>query len=212
MQHPFRTKIENAANALAFSGFTCSDQGLTNALAQNNAVVIPPGQNVVKVIVFFTDGMANTFNYTFNCGPRNIAYSGPTLYDPASGNAANSGCAVPNPMTSIDGVTQVDTSGSSQNSCISMHQEAEKRAEAVANLARSQGNIIYCIGLGNPSGIGECANAFPVLNPSFLKDVANTPDSETYNPSQPSGIFVTATNAGQLQAVFQTIAQQLLTQ
>src|SRR5271169_6140178 len=88
MQRPFRTLIENAADALVFNGFTCSDQGLTNALAQNNSVAIPPGQNVVKVIVFFTDGMANTFNANLNCGSRNIIYSGPTLVDPTTGNTA----------------------------------------------------------------------------------------------------------------------------
>jgi hypothetical protein len=53
MQHPFRTKIINTTDSLIFNGYTCSDQGLTNALAQNNMVAIPPGQGVVKVIVFF---------------------------------------------------------------------------------------------------------------------------------------------------------------
>jgi hypothetical protein len=215
MQRPFKTQIENAANALVFNFNTCSDEGLTNALAQNNTVTNSPGQNVVKVIVFFTDGMANTFNYNLNCGSRNMSYDG-NLFDPATGNHASSGCTVPNPITSIDGSTLVDTSrNGSQASCDSMHYEAQKRAETWANQARSQGNTIYCIGLGNPNGnnLGECNDGvFPILNPTFLKDVANTPDSATYNPSQPSGIFVTATNASQLQAVFQTIAQQLLSQ
>ncbi len=104
MGQPFRTKIEDATYNLVFNGYTCSDQGLTNALAQNNTVTNSLGQNVVKVIVFFTDGMANTFYDIFNCGPRNIAYSGPQLYDPATGNPANTGCTVPDPITSIDGV------------------------------------------------------------------------------------------------------------
>jgi len=215
MQRPFRTKIENAANALVFNNNTCSDEGLTNALAQNNTVTNSPGQHLVKVIVFFTDGMANTFNYNLNCGPRNMSYDG-NLFDPNTGNYSSSGCSVPNPITSIDGSTLVNTArDGSQASCDSMHYEAQKRAETWANAARAQGNTIYCIGLGNPGGnnLGECNDGvFPILNPTFLKDVANTPDSATYNPSQPSGIFVTATNASQLQAVFQTIAQQLLSQ
>jgi hypothetical protein len=202
MQHPFQTLINNAANALVFNDTTCSDQGLTNA----------PGQNVVKVIVFFTDGMANTFNYTFNCGPRNIDYNR-NLYDPASGNFAASGCTLPALISSIDPSTgNITTNAVDTTSCDAMHIEAENRAERIAWLARSQGNTIYCVGLGFPGFPGECSGDFPVLNPVFLKDIANTPDSVTYNPSQPSGIFVTATNASQLQAVFQTIAQQLLTQ
>jgi hypothetical protein len=215
MQRPFKTKIENAANALVFNLDTCSDEGLTNALAQNNAVTNSPGQNLVKVIVFFTDGMANTFNYNLNCGPRNMSYDG-NLFDPVTGNFESSGCTVPNPITSIDGSTQVNTArDGSQASCDSMHYEAQKRAETWANQARSQGNTIYCVGLGNPKGnnLGECNDGvFPILNPTFLKDVANTPDSETYNPSQPSGIFAVAADSTQLQAVFQTIAQQVLSQ
>src|SRR5579871_1036534 len=56
MEQPFINDIENAALALNFGGYTCSDQGLTNALAQNNAVSVSASQEVVKVIVFFTDG------------------------------------------------------------------------------------------------------------------------------------------------------------
>jgi hypothetical protein len=218
MGQPFINNIQNAALALFFGGLTCSDQGLTNALAQINTVAPPPGEDVVNVIVFFTDGMANTFNYVLNCGARNIGYSGPTLYNPANGNVDNTGCTVPATLSSIDpagGVltpNAVDASGNSQASCISMHNEAENRAERIAWLARSQGITIYCIGLGNPAGVGECDNAFPVLNPVFLKDVANTPDSETYEANQPSGLSVVATDASQLAAVFQSIAQQLLSQ
>jgi hypothetical protein len=215
MQHPFKTLIDNAANALVFNGCcvtTCSDQGLTNALAQNNSMTFAPGQDVVKVIVFFTDGMANTFNYNFNCGPRNIDYNR-NLYDPATGNVANSGCSIPGLISSINPPTgNITPNAVDTTSCAAMHFEAENRAERIAWLARSQGNTIYCVGLGNPSGFGECNNDFPILNPVFLKDVANTPDSATYDPNQRSGIFVTATDASQLQAVFQAIAQQLLTQ
>jgi len=50
------------------------------------------------------------------------------------------------------------------------------------------------------------------LNPIFLNDIANTPDSETYTENQPVGLSVVATDAAQLDAVFQSIAQQLLSQ
>jgi hypothetical protein len=216
MGQPFINNIKNAAAALSFGGDTCSDQGLTNALTQNNAV--QPAGSTIKVIVFFTDGMANTFNYVFNCGARNIGYNGPTLYDPATGNINNTGCTVPATLYSIDPATgvltsnAVDASGDTQNSCVSMHDEAQNRAERITWLARSQGMTIYCVGMGSPDGQGECGNFFPVLNPVFLNDIANTPDSETYDIGQPSGLSVVATNSSQLDAVFQTIALQLLSQ
>ncbi len=99
MRQPFKTDITNAINAIVFNGWTCSEQGLTNALAQNNTV--PAGPAVFRVIVFFTDGMANTWNYTFDCGNRNIAQDN-SLYDPATGDLDNNGCTVPSSIPSID--------------------------------------------------------------------------------------------------------------
>jgi hypothetical protein len=212
MGQPFISNIETAAAALSFGGYTCSDQGLTNALAENNAVTLQPGENVAKVIVFFTDGMANTFNYVFNCGARNIDYN-IDLWDPATGNLENSGCTVPPLLSSINPSTGGTTSNEvNTNGCVEMRDEAEDRAERIAYLARSQGITIYCIGLGNPASPGECSGAFPVLDPVFLQNIANTPDSETYDSNQPVGLSVVATNAAQLNALFQTIAQQLLSQ
>jgi hypothetical protein len=207
---PFITSIQNAALALSFGGYTCSDQGLTNALDQNNA--LQPAGSTVKVIVFFTDGMANTFNYVFNCGARNISYLD-DLYDPATGNPASTGCTVPALLSSIDPATGALTPNAvDTTSCIAMHEEAENRAERIAWLARSQGNTIYCVGLGNPAGAGECNGVFPILNTNFLSEVANTPDSATYDATQPSGLSVIATNAAQLNTVFQSIVLQMFSQ
>ena len=93
-----------------------------------------------------------------------------------------------------------------------MNTEAQKRAEAVANLARTQGNFIFAIGLGDPNSPGECGGTFPVVNPTFLKNIANTPDSATYNPSQPSGDYAIATVAGELDQAFQSILQKIVSQ
>jgi hypothetical protein len=49
-----------------------------------------------------------------------------------------------------------------------------------------------------------------VLNPTFLENVANTPDSATYNPNQPTGDFAIAADASQLEMVFQEIASLVL--
>jgi len=212
MEQPFIKNIENAALALSFGGYTSSDQGLTNGLAQNNTVTAQPGQQLVKVIVFFTDGMANTFNYVFNCSARNISYID-ELFDPATGNIAMSGCTIPPLLSSINPIAGTITSNAVDiTSCIAMHVEAENRAERIAWLARSQGNTIYCIGLGNPSAPGECNGAFPILNPTFLKTVANTPDSPTYDPSQPVGDFAIASNSVELTQIFQEIASMVLVQ
>lgn len=212
MEQPFISTIQDAALALEFGGYTCSDQGLTNALAQINTVTNLPGQNMVKVMVFFTDGIANTFNYVFNCGARNISYLG-TLFDPTTGNSASTGCTIPAMLSSINPSNGVLTSNAvTVGSCAAMHYEAQNRAERIAYLARAQGIIIFCVGLGDPDAAGECSGAFPVLNPTFLEEIANTPDSPTYNSSQPAGLSIIATNAAQLDAAFQSIALQIFSQ
>jgi hypothetical protein len=192
MTQPFKAYIKIAARMLTFDGFTCSDQGLENARQQNDAVPVVPGQPVTKIILFFTDGFANTFQYTFNCGVRNIA-DDRSLYNPTTGAAAGVGCTIPVTIPSIDGTTTVSTAILPQ-----MNNEAAKRAYAVADQARASGNTIYTIGLGVPA------------DEDFLKPVANDPTGPAYNPSQPSGLSVTATNSTQLQAVFEQIAQQVI--
>jgi hypothetical protein len=206
MRRPFKNDIKNAADAMVFDGWTCAERGLTNALAQNSSVTAPPGEHLVKVIVFFTDGMANTWYYpNFNCGPRNIGPDA-SLYDPITGSRAQSGCIVPSTIPSIAGGV-VNTS-----SCVAMNTEAQARAERIAALARSRGNYIFAIGMGDPNGPGECSGVFRALNPDFLKNLANTPDSQTYDPSQPSGDYAIAANANELLAVFQEIALKVSSQ
>jgi hypothetical protein len=214
MGQPFIRNVQDAVLALSFGGDTCSDQGLTNALAQINSITISPGQNVVRVIVFFTDGMANTFNYNFDCGPQNIGLpdgSAPMLFDPTTGDFDGGGCTIPAMLSSIDPSTGVLTTNAvSSTDCLAMHNEAANRAERIAYLARAQGITIYCIGMGNPATPGECNGYFPVLNPTFLENLANTANSATFNPGQPQGYFAVAEDANQLEMVFQMIASGLL--
>jgi hypothetical protein len=55
MRSNFKTPIKNAVKSMAFNGATFSQGGLADGLAQNNSVATTPGDNVVKVVVFFTD-------------------------------------------------------------------------------------------------------------------------------------------------------------
>jgi len=222
MSQPFKQGVKNAATAIAqlciysethgsADTFTCAERGLTNALAQNDTVTVQPGENVVKVIVFFTDGVANTWYCNFDCGPRDIDYNGNT-HDPTTG-ASESCAGIPHTLPSIDPSTGVITPNAIvYNNCVDMHNEAQRRAERIAWLARSKGIYVFAIGMGSPASPGECSGQFPVLNPVFLKNLANTPDSVTYNPTQPSGCYAIAADPNGLPAVFQEIASKLLSQ
>ncbi len=78
--YSFITPIDNAVANMQFVGGTfgtgAGDQpilsptiGAPMSLAdlQNNSVVINPGQQVVKVLVYFTDGLMNTVQDNFSC-------------------------------------------------------------------------------------------------------------------------------------------------
>ena len=84
--------------------------------------------------------------------------------------------------------------------------EAEQRALYIANQARSLTNVVYAIGMG--SGKGECG--LPVPNMQFLQKIANDPNSPTFNPDQPIGLAIVASDASHLREVFDTIASQIL--
>ncbi len=88
MGQPFINNIQSAALALNFAGDTDSEGGLTNGLAQINLETNVTVQSIVRVMVFFTDGMANTYNYVFSFGDENIGMcclNSTLLFDPASG-------------------------------------------------------------------------------------------------------------------------------
>jgi hypothetical protein len=204
MGHPFKSVITSAVNNLVYAGATFAQGGLTNALVQNNSV---PGGNVVKVVVFFTDGLANVIQVTLNCPPQTMWNVGGFdsgsfvgFFDPNTGNElcdlASGGspacCAGANGFTSaIDGTLKsfVRTNVTA---------DGEYRTVQVANDMRAAGMYVYSIGLG--SGV----------NVSFLQQVANDPNSPTFNPTQPVGLAVISSSPADLQVVFEQIASQIL--
>ena len=210
MRKPFKTDIKNAVNAMGFNGWTCSERGLTNGLQQNLSASAASGEKVTRVIVFFSDGMANTWYHAFDCGLRNISPDA-HLWDPNTGAAADSGCTVPPTIPSITSGTPVDTS-----QCVAMNTEAQARAERIAWLAR-EGNLsggkqitVYAIGMGDPTAPGECGGVFRALNPDFLKNLANTPDAPNHVQDQPEGNYAIAANSGELDDVFLKIGKEIV--
>ncbi|HUI08117.1 MAG TPA: vWA domain-containing protein [Verrucomicrobiae bacterium] len=219
MGRPFNEAIATAVDALTADGWTASEQGLLKGWQQNESVVLPPDQPVVKAMVFFTDGLANTWQPgdLFTCGgimrTNNI---GPdlSLWNPATG-AMIGGCTFPpclhsitNQNACVSTARNCDEGGQHNNVASAMYDEAEARAEYWAEQARLQGIVIYSIGLGDPNGPPECGR--PPLNPEFLKAVANDPSSANFNANQPAGVAIIVTNARDIQAALDLIAADIL--
>ena len=76
--------------------------------------------------------------------------------------------------------------------------DAMYRSNLVATSMRSQGIIVYSIGLGDK------------ISQSFLQQIANDPASPSFDNSQPIGAAVFAPSAADLQTVFQDIANKIL--
>ena len=198
-----------------YVGYTFFGDGLDAAFQQNEIEVRNQTPTVLKVIVIFTDGKANTVQQPLrDCPPGlwNITAGdeGPEhsndvyLLDPTNGLPGHwssnggpiLGCEglssfpsiLPNVVRDLTGATAGD----------GIREEARIRSLLIASKARAQGNIIYTIGLGND------------LDPDFLKEVANDPSSPRFDASQPAGEFTLAPTAGDLQGVFQLVARKIL--
>lgn len=216
----FVTPITNAINAMKnnFSGGTFGLGGLTIAKTQEDSVSGGANDNLVKVVVYFTDGYVNTIQDNLNCNGTMTLYnyggydSGNSVgfFKPTDGTqlATFDGNRTWTPsnyclsklsgfVSAIDGKTKAFTR-------TNVTADAKYRSLQVANAMRAEGITVYAIGLGTS------------IDQAFLQQIANDPASSTYNASQPVGIAAFASSCPsqqctiQLQQVFQTIAAKIM--
>jgi hypothetical protein len=248
INHNFKTPINNAVAAMHFAGGTFGTGAgtqpilsntvgapLSLAQLQNDSVFVPPGQNVVKVVVYFTDGLMNTIQDNFHCGGTNnnsltlINYGGydsgtqVDFFDPTSATDwghYTSGAGFP--YTSGGAICRdingnIVTTFSSQQlgrpvtfSQPAVTAEAQYRAIQTALALRTETPVptyIYTIGLG--SGVSSTTQA-------FLAQLANDPSYPTYISGQPAGEFFyipdcpSSACTAELNVAFQMIASKLL--
>jgi hypothetical protein len=208
MEQPFKSDIKTAASALTYNGRTFAEGGLQVGYILVNNAPVATNEDVAKVIVFFTDGYANTFQTNLSCraAPINLGQGDPPIGQPTNAGAPwptefmdPSGGSDPScnstTFPSIDGTTKT-ISQNNQN----VWNEAHLHALSVATQIRSANIVIYSIGLG----------AAP--DQDFLRNIANDPAGSAYNPGQDSGEAVFASDANQLQAAFDMIATKILYQ
>jgi Flp pilus assembly protein TadG len=83
-------------------------------------------------------------------------------------------------------------------------------AEAMANLARTEGTYVYAIGRGSELLQPEGANG--EIGQDVLKCMANTPDSlaRCYNPAQPVGVYCSALTPADMTPCFSKLASEIL--
>jgi Flp pilus assembly protein TadG len=214
----FKTPITNFVNGMSFGGATFAQGGLMNANTEVTGVSNPPA-NAVQVVVFFTDGWANSIQSTVagsqvnfgGCAPAEFAVgwcNGVSCWYNANGNSIG-GTVVGNSNTAVtcDGqnnFTATDTAppdslpNPASLTINNIADEADYRAVQYANTMRAAGITVYAIGLGDK------------INQTYLQELANDPASSTYNANEPSGLAEFAPTASDLDTAFQTVASKIL--
>jgi Flp pilus assembly protein TadG len=202
----FLRPIKRSLNRMTFGGATFAQGGLLDAQTQVQGVSSPP-PNAVKVVLFFTDGWANTNSDSLSCGGKGggnkqVNYGGCSPVERAVG-----WCNGVSFMSPTNGRTEscyastfpAQEPGLSHSLNISnISNDAMYRTVQLANQMRTQGTTIYSIGLGDK------------INTDYLLKVANDPASPQYDSGEPSGIAAFAPTASDLDTAFQTIASKIL--
>jgi Flp pilus assembly protein TadG len=208
MGHNFKGPITAAVQSMSFTNGTFAQGGLTNALLQNASIPVAAGDNVLKVTVFFTDGIANTIQDTLDC-------PGPTLWNFGGSDDTSRECVAfnfpdtenltgwkncfsgdPCPLT-----TQFRSAiNGTLKDILRSNVTADAQIRSIQTTVQmQQGNtVVFAIGLGDN------------INSQFLLRIANDPASAFYDPSLPTGQAVFAPTGGDLQRVFQAIASQIV--
>lgn len=228
MTTSFQSLINSSVESMAFGGATFAQAGLQDGFHQ--ITTQPASPNVIRVVVFFTDGWANTdglpTNVTtatastthdvLNCTgttskPSNtpMNYGGCAPLEAAAGWC--SGLFFMNPSTGSTTTCPNATTFPAQDgggnalspvatAQTNIANDATYRTEQLANTMRNSTNNITIYSIG----LGD------KINQVYLQDLANDPSAPTYDSSQPQGEAVFAPTASQLNAVFQTIASKVL--
>jgi len=233
MTHQFKTGNPNINGAVArintpannlWSGGTCSIAGLTNALIINNSVIAPTS---VKVVVFFTDGLADMSQGVFNGNALNFGRwlppppgcptpltefyltNAPETY---AGQSTTTACTdTPGkpatctaPGVSLTGVTQFTSSVDKKLhnfDFLDITADATNRCVLIADQMRAASNYVYAVGL-NTTTIGA-----PTIE--LLQEIANDPGSGRFDNTQPVGAAFIS-NGTDLTEVFQQVAADII--
>jgi hypothetical protein len=229
INYNFISPITTAVNALVPKGGTFGLGGLNIAKAQEDSIPMQTGQNMIKVVVYFTDGYVNEIQSILSCNGT------PTLYN-LGGYDSGTDVGFFNPTTgtqiySYDGSGTWYTCGSdgkcgtpTGSSCLrndagftsaidgkvkpftraNVTADAQYQSQQTANALLAAGDYIYSIGLGTK------------IDQTFLQEIANDPASPIYDPNLPQGMeqwvkdCPSSTCTASLQQVFQIIASRVL--
>jgi Mg-chelatase subunit ChlD len=216
MTTAFQSRIKGSVERMSFYGATFAQGGLQDGYDQILTKPLTPGS--VRIVVFFTDGWANTINDELSCSgslsdKESVNFGGCAPLEAAVGWCRSPGF----PGRGFSQVFFIDPQSGRMTFCrsaftfpaqrppggnlpltmINVTNEATYRTEKLAETMRANRVTIYSIGLGDK------------INEPSLRIIANDPAAASYNPNQPQGAAVFAPGAAQLDQVFQDLASKI---
>ena len=233
---PLMGPVDTVMNTPFWAGgiinYTNSQAGLSQGENQILSKVLSP--NTIRVAVFFTDGWPNIIQDNLKCGTgstlTSVLYCGcdqgdhslgscnstpVEFFNPSSCGTNNvcgavaGGCAAqlfPDQQTNAqESILNTNYCGGPAPGQAPLGSDAMYRAVKVAQAMQANNIFVYSIGLG--TAITGANNS---VAEEFLREVANDPNSATFNPNLPQGEAVFAPTAADLKNVFQIIASKIL--
>lgn len=125
-----------------------------------------------------------------------------------------------NPAVPLNGKRTLDRVSTSDpaypaliNTRCNVNKAARNMIENVANRARGENIMIYTVGVGdalNSNEINFCGYGPVEYGANILNRLSNSATSDTYDSSQPAGMYLHATDMSGVCAAFSSIASQIL--
>lgn len=200
IRYNFKALVTSKVNSMKFGGWTYSHGGIDIARQQINSIPIVAGENMLRAMVFFTDGQANSFLSNVQC-KKNKPLQSLVVVPGSATNDFNdpvTGASVTCDSNTTKTFYSVKYSGNRTRNDANVTEEGEFMAERSAQLARQDGTLVFAIGLGND------------INKDSMRTMANDPTSTTFDPNQPVGLAAFAPNSAGLEDVFRQIAAKIL--
>ncbi|OGU05245.1 MAG: hypothetical protein A2075_00970 [Geobacteraceae bacterium GWC2_58_44] len=229
-------RVNQAIGYLNSGGMTASEEGMKKALDQLNALRSSE-RSGKRVIVFFSDGAPNTlngrfplngggsvdgnlFSYVFFENSPQLVYNPSRYYD--AGTDYGMGIAsLPThdlsgtiPLASYNNKRAFTGNPNPPYVKCDANIAARNMTENVADLARKEGITVYSIGFGEIDSRQmfdpRCSTTYNEIGSDILKRLANSKDSDSYNPNQPTGMYCPAPDTDALKLCFDKVASAIL--
>jgi len=233
-----RDQVEGAIDGIEKGGYTTAEEALRLAKQQLDDIPVDL-RSRLRIIVFLADGAPNGVAANFSTASGNVVGAlssatstpgvlhavdkGDDFIGTYSGITTLPGIDWSNTvsMTSFNGMRSFNPPAVTdiQYTRCNLNMAARNMVENVANAARSESGpsvtpiTLFAVGLGQHMKdleLGCPGYGSNEYGEVIMKRVANVKDADTYNPDQPTGIYVYSEDPTQIDAAFNQVAGAIL--